>query len=51
MDAIVERIPSPKGTDDKLRALIFDSYFDSYKGIVALIRVVDGTVKLKIRLK
>ena len=51
MDAIVERIPSPKGTDDKLRALIFDSYFDSYKGIVVLIRVVDGTVKLKDKIK
>ena len=51
MDAIVERIPAPKGTDDKLRALIFDSYFDSYKGIVALIRVVDGTVKLKDKIK
>lgn len=51
MDAIVKRIPAPKGTDDKLRALIFDSYFDSYKGIVALIRVVDGTVKLKDKIK
>ena len=48
MDAIVERIPAPKKTydDDKLRCLIFDSYFDSYLGVVSLIRVVSGNVKL-----
>lgn len=47
LDAVIERIPAPKSEGNDLRALIFDSYFDSYKGIVALIRVVDGEVKLK----
>ena len=47
LDAIIERIPSPKKGDDKFRALIFDSYYDSYKGVVALIRVTDGSVKVK----
>ena len=45
VEAIVERIPSPKIQDDeKLRCLIFDSYFDSYLGVVSLIRVVSGKV-------
>ena len=51
MDAIIERVPSPKSTSDNLRALIFDSCFDSYKGIVALIKVVDGKVKIKDKIK
>ncbi len=47
MEAIIERIPAPKTiyNDDKLRCLIFDSYFDSYLGVVSLIRVVSGSVK------
>ena len=46
VEAIVERIPSPRleYNDDKLRCLIFDSYFDSYLGVVSLIRVVSGSV-------
>ncbi len=45
MDAIIERIPCPTNKyDDKLRCLIFDSYFDSYLGVVSLIRVVSGSV-------
>ena len=46
LDAVVERIPSPKSNSDKLRALIFDSYFDPYKGAIILIRVMDGKVKV-----
>lgn len=46
LDAAIERIPSPKSNSDKLRALIFDSYFDPYKGVVILIRIMDGTVKV-----
>ena len=46
LDAVIERIPSPKSDSDKLRALIFDSYFDPYKGVVILIRVMDGKVKV-----
>ncbi len=43
LEAIVERIPSPRGTvDAPLRAMIIDSWFDSYVGVVMLVRVVDG---------
>ena len=52
VEAIIERIPSPKGNNnDKLQALIFDSYFDSYRGIVTLLRVVNGKVKLGDKIK
>ncbi len=51
LDAVINRIPSPKSTSDKFRALIFDSYFDSYKGIVTLIRVVDGSISIGDRIK
>ena len=46
LDAVIERVPSPKSNSNKLRALIFDSYFDPYKGVVILIRIMDGTVKV-----
>ena len=46
LDAVIERIPSPTSTSNKLRALIFDSYFDPYKGVIILIRVMDGKVKV-----
>ena len=43
---IIEKVPAPKGYEEKpLRALIFDSVYDTYKGVVAYIRVVDGRVK------
>ena len=51
MDAVIERIEAPKSEESELRALIFDSYFDSYKGIVALVRIVDGEVKVKDKIK
>ena len=51
LDAVIDRIPSPKSENKNLRALIFDSYFDSYKGIVALIRVMDGKVKVHDKIK
>ena len=52
VDAVIERIPAPKVTKgNKLRALIFDSYYDSYKGVVALIRIVDGTLKIGDKIK
>ncbi len=45
-DAIIERIPSPKGNPDApLRALIFDSMFNSFRGIIAYFRIMDGSLK------
>lgn len=46
LEAIVNHIPSPIGDDnEKLQALIFDSYYDSYKGVICLIRVKNGVIK------
>ena len=46
LDEVIERIPAPQGNESKpARALIFDSNFDEYKGVVAYIRVVDGSLK------
>lgn len=52
LEAVVERVPPPRGdSGGKLRALIFDSWFDSYQGVVVLCRVVDGEVKKGERIK
>ena len=52
LDAVVAYIPPPEGTPDApLRALIFDSYFDPYKGVIANVRVKEGTIKKGMKLK
>ena len=48
LDAVIRRIPPPKGNiDSPLKALIVDSWFDNYVGVVILVRVVDGVLKPK----
>ncbi|PIA27210.1 hypothetical protein AQUCO_08200019v1 [Aquilegia coerulea] len=46
LDAIVKKVPPPPETAEKpLRALIFDSYYDSYRGVIVYFRVIDGTIR------
>ncbi|MGH2921043.1 MAG: translation elongation factor 4, partial [Gaiellaceae bacterium] len=50
LDAVVERIPSPKGNPEgPPRALVFDSSYDQYRGVVAFVRVVDGSFRARER--
>jgi GTP-binding protein lepA len=51
VNAIIDRIPSPKESNDKLKCLIFDSYFDSYRGVVILVRIVSGKITKKTKIK
>jgi GTP-binding protein LepA len=52
LQAIIDRIPPPIGDDDKpLEALIFDSHYDSYKGVVAYVRIFDGQIRREDNLK
>lgn len=52
LDDIVKNVPAPKGDrNGKLRALIFDSFYDSYRGVVAFVRVMDGVIKPGMEIK
>ena len=52
IEAVIERIPAPIiNNESSTRALIFDSYFDAYRGVIALVRVVDGEIKIKDKIK
>ncbi len=52
LDGVVDRVPAPSGVaDDPFRALVFDSTYDSYKGIIAYVRVADGSMSSHDRLQ
>ncbi|MGC8854432.1 MAG: translation elongation factor 4 [Halothiobacillaceae bacterium] len=52
LEALVKRIPPPSGKEDgPLKALIIDSWFDNYVGVVALVRIVDGELRLKQKIR
>ncbi len=52
LEAVVKKVPHPKGDAEKpLRALIFDSWFDPYRGVIILVRVLDGKIKLNQKIK
>jgi GTP-binding protein LepA len=52
LDAVIERIPAPQGNAaDPLQALIFDSYYDSYRGVVSSVRVMNGVLKTGSRIR
>ncbi|WP_137130784.1 translation elongation factor 4 [Rhizobium sp. FY34] len=51
LDAVAEHVPPPESQQDRLRALVFDSYYDPYRGVVLSVRVVDGTLSAGDRIR
>ena len=51
VEEVIKRVPSPKSNSSELQALIFDSYFDSYRGIVILTRIFNGEIKVGDKIK
>ena len=52
LEQIITKIPAPKGDDNApLKALIFDSYYDNFKGVICFVRIMDGTVKVGTKIK
>ena len=52
LNAVINKIPAPKGSSDApLQALIFDSHYDIYRGVIAYIRIMNGTIKAGMRIK
>ncbi len=46
LDEVVEKVPAPRGVDDApARALIFDSFYDEYRGVIVYVRIIDGTIR------